>query len=115
MLGPDTDAMTKHSELFQSFNTEARSIVDSMNDGEDENGNKRKFSDNDNNSSNKRVKQEFSDADYTKFDWAKEIASGRIKKLTIPELKIYLKKHKLTVGGKKEDLVQRIIDHCPPT
>ena len=37
-------------------------------------------------------------------------SDGRLKELTIAELKCYLKAHKKPVGGKKEELVARLIE-----
>lgn len=38
-------------------------------------------------------------------------ADGKLKSLKVDVLKAYLKKHRLPVGGKKEDLIQRITRH----
>ncbi len=36
---------------------------------------------------------------------------GRLKELTVPEIKCYLKAHKIPVGGKKEELMARLAFH----
>jgi len=51
------------------------------------------------------------DDDEEKIDFEAKHASGELKKLTIPQLKIYLKQNRLTQGGKKDELIQRISDH----
>eukprot|EP00300_Choanocystis_sp_HF-7_P010865 c17189_g1_i1.p1 GENE.c17189_g1_i1~~c17189_g1_i1.p1 ORF type:complete len:556 (+),score=138.49 c17189_g1_i1:207-1874(+) len=45
------------------------------------------------------------------FDWATLQANNQLGLLTIPDLKIYLKQHSLTLGGKKDDLVDRVDAH----
>ncbi len=110
-LQPDTDGIIKHKHLFDQFNDESKLFIDQI--GENSTGNKRK-SEQENGEENKKVKTELNAAEYEKFDWPKEISSGRIKKLTIPELKIYLRKYNLTLAGKKEELINRIINHHTP-
>ncbi|XP_042986605.1 ATP-dependent DNA helicase 2 subunit KU70 isoform X2 [Carya illinoinensis] len=45
------------------------------------------------------------------FDWDDLADSGKLKDLTVVELKFYLTAHKLPVGGKKEALISRILTH----
>eukprot|EP01050_Picozoa_sp_SAG11_P001736 SAG11_NODE_80_length_17731_cov_13.985254_3_plen_707_part_00 len=45
------------------------------------------------------------------MDWKGLVTSGEIRMHTAPTLKAYLKLHHLPVGGRKEDLVSRVITH----
>lgn len=45
------------------------------------------------------------------YDWADLAESGKLKDLTVVELKLYLTAHKLPVAGKKEALISRILTH----
>lgn len=42
------------------------------------------------------------------WNWKELMESGRISKLTVPQLKKYLQSHNLPTGGKKSDLINRI-------
>lgn len=44
-------------------------------------------------------------------DWKNLVATGKIQKLTIPDLKDYCRLKGLPVGGKKADLVERVTKH----
>jgi ATP-dependent DNA helicase 2 subunit 1 len=109
-LQPDTEGMIKHSQLFENFNELA--LLNQQNDSAAP-SNKRKLGE-DNEPTVKKLKQEEAEAEFDKFDWRKEIDSGTIKKLTINDLKIYLRKNKLPLTGKKEELINRITQNCPP-
>ncbi|KAF9607521.1 hypothetical protein IFM89_036883, partial [Coptis chinensis] len=45
------------------------------------------------------------------YDWAKLADSGKLKDLTVVELKYYLTAHSLPLTGKKEFLISRILTH----
>ncbi|KAI7725815.1 hypothetical protein M8C21_031772 [Ambrosia artemisiifolia] len=45
------------------------------------------------------------------YDWGKLADDGKLKDLTVQELKYYLTANKLTVAGKKEVLINRILTH----
>ncbi|CAO2830731.1 unnamed protein product [Amaranthus hypochondriacus] len=45
------------------------------------------------------------------YDWEDLADNGKLKDLTVTELKYYLSAHKLAVGGKKEALISRILSH----
>lgn len=45
------------------------------------------------------------------YDWSKLADDGKLKDLTVQELKSYLTANKLTVAGKKEVLISRILTH----
>ncbi|XP_076908752.1 ATP-dependent DNA helicase 2 subunit KU70-like [Bidens hawaiensis] len=45
------------------------------------------------------------------YDWGKLADDGKLKDLTVPELKYYLTANKLIVSGKKEFLIDRILTH----
>ncbi|KAL8201254.1 hypothetical protein R6Q57_012593 [Mikania cordata] len=45
------------------------------------------------------------------YDWGKLADDGKLKDLTVQELKYYLTANKLTVAGKKEALISRILTH----
>ncbi|KAK1438286.1 hypothetical protein QVD17_04093 [Tagetes erecta] len=45
------------------------------------------------------------------YDWGKLADDGKLKDLTVQELKYYLTANKLTVGGKKDALISRILTH----
>ena len=64
----------------------------------------------------KRVKREaaaaaVSDDEYNSVDWEALRESGEWKKVTVPQLKLYLKRHKLPVSGTKDELTRRIEAH----
>ncbi|GAB2295814.1 ATP-dependent DNA helicase II subunit 1 [Dionaea muscipula] len=46
-----------------------------------------------------------------KYDWQDLAVNGKLKDLTVPELKNYLTAHGLQVSGKKEVLISRILTH----
>ena len=55
-----------------------------------------------------------SDAEYDAFPWEELKASGDgWKRLTVNDLKIYLRRHGLPLSGKKDDLILRIESHNP--
>ncbi|KVH88872.1 Ku70 [Cynara cardunculus var. scolymus] len=45
------------------------------------------------------------------YDWPKLADDGKLKDLTVQELKYYVTAHKLPVAGKKEALISRILTH----
>ena len=51
------------------------------------------------------------DDEYNQVDWESLKESGEWKKVTVPQLKVYLKRHKLPVSGPKDDLIRRIEAH----
>ena len=67
----------------------------------------------------KRVKKEggggggsaVTDEEYNRTDWEALKASGEWKKVKVDELKVYLRRHKLSTSGKKDDLILRIEAH----
>jgi len=36
---------------------------------------------------------------------------GKLSKLTIAQLKVYIERHRLSKQGRKDDLIERIIEH----
>ncbi|CAA3022081.1 ATP-dependent DNA helicase 2 subunit KU70 [Olea europaea subsp. europaea] len=46
-----------------------------------------------------------------KVDWSDLADKGELKELTVPKLKYYLTANGLSVSGKKEDLINRILTH----
>ena len=48
---------------------------------------------------------------WQEYDWADQIASGTVHKLTMPVLKSYLRHHDQSTSGKKQDLLDRIQEH----
>ena len=62
----------------------------------------------------KRVKKEavvVTDDEYNAVDWEALKASGEWKKVTVAELKVYLRRHKLPLSGTKDELIRRIEAH----
>ncbi|VFQ72427.1 unnamed protein product [Cuscuta campestris] len=49
--------------------------------------------------------------EYAKHDWSDLADNGQLKDLAVQELKYYLVAHGLPVGGKKEVLISRILNH----
>ncbi|CAA0808844.1 ATP-dependent DNA helicase 2 subunit KU70 [Striga hermonthica] len=49
--------------------------------------------------------------EYANYDWSDLADSGKLKELTVAELKYYLAAHNLPVTGKKEALISRILTH----
>ncbi|KAG8375963.1 hypothetical protein BUALT_Bualt09G0013800 [Buddleja alternifolia] len=49
--------------------------------------------------------------EYANYDWADLADNGKLKELTVPELKYYLNVHNLPLTGKKEALISRILTH----
>lgn len=49
--------------------------------------------------------------EYGNYDWADLADNGKLKDLTVVELKYYLGAHNLPVTGKKEALISRILTH----
>jgi ATP-dependent DNA helicase 2 subunit 1 len=45
------------------------------------------------------------------YDWGELADTGKLKDLTVPELKLYLTTHKLPLTGKKELIINRILTH----
>ncbi|KAG8100464.1 hypothetical protein GUJ93_ZPchr0013g35322 [Zizania palustris] len=45
------------------------------------------------------------------YDWAELADTGKLKDMTVVELKSYLTAHDLPVSGKKEALISRILTH----
>ncbi|TYI96183.1 hypothetical protein E1A91_D01G053400v1 [Gossypium mustelinum] len=45
------------------------------------------------------------------YDWGNLADKGQLKNLTVGDLKVYLNAHNLTVSGKKEALISRILTH----
>jgi len=45
------------------------------------------------------------------YDWKKLPKNGKLHSLTKPELQNYLKQHKLSCNGRKDDWLQRISSH----
>ncbi|KAK4341471.1 hypothetical protein RND71_039972 [Anisodus tanguticus] len=49
--------------------------------------------------------------EYANYDWSDLADNGKLKDLTVVELKYYLAAHNLPVAGKKEALISRILTH----
>ncbi|PNH06049.1 ATP-dependent DNA helicase 2 subunit KU70 [Tetrabaena socialis] len=45
------------------------------------------------------------------IDWDPLARAGNLSTLTIDQLKVYLKRHQLKLSGKKQELVERVLDH----
>nr|GEU52139.1 ATP-dependent DNA helicase 2 subunit KU70 isoform X1 [Tanacetum cinerariifolium] len=66
------------------------------------------------NNASKKRKQAIEESALNKasyYDWDKLADDGKLKDLTVMELKTYLTANKLPVGGKKEVLISRILTH----
>lgn len=50
-------------------------------------------------------------AEAAETDWKALVEADGLKKMTVPDLKVYLKAHGLPVSGKKADIVERITEH----
>ncbi|GLC47541.1 ATP-dependent DNA helicase II subunit 1 [Pleodorina starrii] len=48
---------------------------------------------------------------YSAVDWEGLYSAGGLAKLTNDDLKVYLRRHQLKVGGKKDELVARVTEH----
>lgn len=59
----------------------------------------------------KKRKAEDATKESTNYDWSDLADNGRLKDLTVAELKLYLTAHGLPVAGKKELLINRILSH----
>ena len=62
----------------------------------------------------KRVKREpaaVTDEEYNEVGWETVKERGGWKKLTVAQLKVYLKRHKLPLSGSKDELIRRIEEH----
>ncbi|KAK7270030.1 hypothetical protein RIF29_22887 [Crotalaria pallida] len=54
---------------------------------------------------------EFATKECENYDWGELADTGKLKDLTVVELKYYLTAHNLPVSGKKEALISRILTH----
>jgi hypothetical protein len=52
------------------------------------------------------------EVDISKIDFKALLQAGSLNKLSVPQMKSFLKTKGLKLGGKKEDLVQRITEFC---
>ncbi|KAL4570302.1 hypothetical protein LXL04_025954 [Taraxacum kok-saghyz] len=59
----------------------------------------------------KRKNEEAAVSKAAYYDWSRLADDGKLKDLTVMELKSYLTANKLPVGGKKEALISRILTH----
>jgi ATP-dependent DNA helicase 2 subunit 1 len=127
---PDYERMQKFGPVIKSFadacNIGPADLGDAGGDGSDDEGKssssssrskssssrKRKEPDSksDKGGASKRAKKEHVE-DASAVDWKAAAQSGKLKKMTIPELKVYLKANGLPVSGKKELLLERILGH----
>ncbi|KAL7081471.1 hypothetical protein ACP275_14G041800 [Erythranthe tilingii] len=62
-------------------------------------------------SKKRKAVAEHATKEYANYDWSDLADNGKLKELTVAELKIYLSVHNLTVTGKKEALISRILTH----
>ncbi|KAL8026628.1 hypothetical protein ABFX02_14G041000 [Erythranthe guttata] len=60
-------------------------------------------------SKKRKAVAEHATKEYANYDWSDLADNGKLKELTVAELKIYLSVHNLTVTGKKEALISRIL------
>ena len=109
-LRPDERWMEKLTPYFEAFNSLA--FTESQAVGGKRKAGGRAAAGGDGGS--KRIKKEVSDEEYNAFDW-EELKSSRDgwKKLTVDNLKLYLRRHGLPLSGKKDDLILRIEQHSP--
>ena len=108
-LQPDVEGMQKNAPLFEAFNASIFTEAEGEEVGEKRRGGAG------GGGGGKRVKREgVSDEEYNAIDWEGMKASGEgWKKLTVNDLKIYLRRHNLPLSGKKDDLILRIESHQP--
>lgn len=62
-------------------------------------------------SKKRKAHAEFAMKECENYDWGELADTGKLKDLTVVELKYYLTGHNLPVSGKKEALVSRILTH----
>ncbi|KAL7124321.1 hypothetical protein ABFS83_14G040700 [Erythranthe nasuta] len=62
-------------------------------------------------SKKRKAVAEHATKEYANYDWSDLADNGKLKELTVAELKIYLSVHNLTVTGKKEALISRVLTH----
>ncbi|KAH7424041.1 hypothetical protein KP509_12G086800 [Ceratopteris richardii] len=59
----------------------------------------------------RKAAEDMASYDYDKYDWNELADTGKLKDLTITDLRIYLIKNKLQVTGKKDVIINRILTH----
>ncbi|PNX83788.1 ATP-dependent DNA helicase 2 subunit ku70-like protein, partial [Trifolium pratense] len=62
-------------------------------------------------SKKRKAHTEYAMKECENYDWGELADTGKLKDLTVVELKYYLSGHNLPVSGKKEALVSRILTH----
>ena len=112
-LQPDVEGMQKNAPLFEAFNAAIFTEAEGEEVGEKRKGGGGRGGGG--GGGGKRVKKEgVSDEEYNAIDWEGMKESGEgWKKLTINHLKIYLRRHNLPLGGRKDELILRIESHQP--
>jgi ATP-dependent DNA helicase 2 subunit 1 len=112
MTLPDLDNMEKFADHIKAFAAASKTVIGDGDDDEKGSGRKRKTPAKSNSrtakpaaGSSKRV------TTGTKIDVRGMHEAGTLKKLTIPQLKIYCKEHRLGQGGNKEEILRRVADH----
>lgn len=104
---PDYDGLANNSHLIEAFNNAVGAVE--IAEPEPKKTTKRKAAAAGGGAAKKaKAAQGGGDAD---FNWQELRADGKLGKLTIAQLKLYLRKHSLPLSGKKGDLVSRIEDH----
>ncbi|WVY92644.1 hypothetical protein V8G54_031732 [Vigna mungo] len=62
-------------------------------------------------SKKRKAMVEFATTECKQYDWGELADTGKLKDLTVVELKYYLTAHNLPVSGKKEAIISRILSH----
>ncbi|KAK7343219.1 hypothetical protein VNO77_11792 [Canavalia gladiata] len=62
-------------------------------------------------SKKRKAHAEFATKECENYDWGELADTGKLKDLTVVELKYYLTAHNLPVSGKKEAIISRILTH----
>ncbi|KHN27147.1 ATP-dependent DNA helicase 2 subunit KU70 [Glycine soja] len=62
-------------------------------------------------SKKRKANAEFATKECENYDWGDLADTGKLKDLTVVELKYYLTAHNLPVSGKKEAIISRILTH----
>ncbi|NP_001304206.1 ATP-dependent DNA helicase 2 subunit KU70 [Vigna radiata] len=62
-------------------------------------------------SKKRKAMLEFATTECKQYDWGELADTGKLKDLTVVELKYYLTAHNLPVSGKKEAIISRIFSH----
>jgi ATP-dependent DNA helicase 2 subunit 1 len=104
LLMPDVEGIQKYANLIDTFVGDARQLGEAALAEIEPAARKRKADGEEGGA--KKLRKE--DQDYSEFDWKQMLENDTLKKLTIPDLKVYLRHHKLPLAGTKEKLLDRV-------